>query len=148
MHGYVELLLGGEPGPLTETQERFLRIIRRNNARLLGLIEEMLLLAEAESGELALRREPVDLRTVVSEAIESAKAGADAKDIELSTETHGPVLVDGDRGRLAEIADNLISNAVKYTPVHGRVVLRVQGDHDEARFGPHPRWHRMSASRH
>jgi signal transduction histidine kinase len=133
INGYVELLLGGDPGPLTETQERFVRIVGRNNTRLLGLIEEMLLLAEAEAGELALRREPMDLRLIVSEAIESAKPRAEAKNIELSEETNGPVMVDGDRSRLAEIADNLISNAVKYTPESGRVVARVHSYDDEAR---------------
>lgn len=133
INGYVELLLGGDPGPLTETQERFLRIVGRNNTRLLGLIEEMLLLAEAEAGRLALRREPMDLRLIVAEAIESARPRAEAKDIELSQETNGPVMVDGDRSRLAEVADNLISNAVKYTPESGHIVARVHSHEDEAR---------------
>lgn len=134
INGYVELLLGGDPGPLTETQERFLRTVGRNTARLLGLIEEMLLLAEAEAGGLALSREPVELRLIVSEAIESARPRAQAKHIELSQETNGPATVDGDRDRLIEIAENLISNAVKYTPERGRVVASVHGDGDEARL--------------
>jgi signal transduction histidine kinase len=87
INGYVELLLRGEPGPLTGTQERFVRIVRRNSARLLGLIEEMLLLAEAEAGQLSLTRESVDVRVIVAEAIESAKPRADAKKIELSEQT-------------------------------------------------------------
>lgn len=134
INGYVELLLGGEPGPLTETQERFVRIVGRNNARLLGLIEEMLLLAEAESGQLSLRRETVDIRVIVAEAIESAAPRAEAKSIELSEQTNGPAVVDADRGRLAEIADNLISNAIKYTPERGRVEARVYRHDGEVRL--------------
>jgi signal transduction histidine kinase len=132
IYGYVELLLGREPGPLTDTQERFLRIVRRNGNRLRGLIEETLLLAEAEAGSLPLTRSSVDLGSLVTEAMDSLRPGADAKDLSLETELADDVVLDADPARLGQVVDNLISNAIKYTPEHGRVRARTEQRDGEA----------------
>jgi signal transduction histidine kinase len=132
IHGYIALLMGRDPGPLTDTQERFLRIVRRNGDRLLGLVEETLLLAEAEAGNLPLAREPVDLGSVVSDALDSSRPGAEAKGLSLELETEDAVLVDADPRRLGQIVDNLVSNAIKYTPEQGRVTARAARRNGEA----------------
>jgi signal transduction histidine kinase len=127
IHGYVELLLDDEAGALGETQQQFVRIIGRNGDRLLGLVDEMLLLAEAEAGGLSLHRQPVDIGSIVADAVESFQLAATAKQVSLRRADHATVLVDGDPRRLAQVVDNLISNAIKYTPEHGEVVARAQG---------------------
>lgn len=126
IHGYVELLLDDEAGALGDTQQQFVRIIGRNSERLLGLVEEMLLLAEAEAGGLSLERHRVDLGSIVSEAVESLQPAATAAQVSLRLADARGALVDGDPRRLGQIADNLISNAIKYTPARGDVLARAE----------------------
>jgi signal transduction histidine kinase len=126
IHGYVELLLDDEAGALGDAQQQFVRIIGRNSDRLLGLVEEMLLLAEAEAGGLSLERRRVDLGAIVSEAVESFRPAATAEQVSLRSAGARGVLVDGDPRRLAQIVDNLVSNALKYTPGGGDVAAHTE----------------------
>jgi signal transduction histidine kinase len=67
----------------------------------------------------------VDLAAVASESVETARPQAEAKEITLTLAT-GPVpLIAGDRARIAQLLDNLVSNAIKFTPEKGRVDVRV-----------------------
>jgi signal transduction histidine kinase len=120
----VELLLDRETGPLSDDQRRYLGVIKRNSDRLDGQIGDLLLVAGIAEGSLALRRSAVDITRLVREAVETAAPGASEKGIVLkaSSEPLHPVYADGPR--LAQVLDNLISNAVKYTPAGGRVDVR------------------------
>lgn len=124
IRGYVELLLEGAGGPLSEQQEKFLQVVGRNGERLLTLAEDLLFLARAEAGRLPLQKAPLDLRDVVAAAVENARPVAEEKGLELRTELAGAVPVEADRERLGQVADNLVSNAVKFTPAGGLVVVR------------------------
>lgn len=132
IYGYVELLLAGDPGPLTDTQDRFLRIVRRNGDRLRGVVEETLLLAEAEAGNLALSRAPVDVSLIVSDAFDSLGPGAVSKSLLMERELEPDLIIDGDAARLGQVVDNLLSNAVKYTPENGAVTVRTERADGEA----------------
>ena len=75
------------------------------------MVEETLLLAEPEAGNLALSRGPVDVADVVSEAVDSLGPGAVAKALLLELDLDEGLIVEGDRGRLGQVVDNLLSNA-------------------------------------
>ena len=126
IRGYTELLLDGEAGELGDDQRQFLGVVERNAHRLLHLVGDLLFLAQVEAGKLVLDVGAVDLGAVASESVEAARPQAEARRITLTLAT-GPVpLVAGDRARIGQLMDNLVSNAIKFTPEGGRVDVRVR----------------------
>ncbi len=98
------------------------------------MVEDLLTLARADMGALELRKEVVDLGGLVREVWEEVRLWAEDKGVELLFQEDGEARVMGDRGRLRQLALNLIDNAIKYTPSGGRVELRVVRDGDEVTF--------------
>jgi PAS domain S-box-containing protein len=125
IHGYLELLLEGGAGELGAEQERFLTVVERNSKRLMQLVGDLLFMAQVEAGKLALDLEEVDLNEVIRECLEAAQPTADDRQIDLVAEVSETPTMLGDRSRLAQVLDNLISNALKFTPPSGRVSVRV-----------------------
>jgi signal transduction histidine kinase len=122
--GYLDLMIDSEAEPLSESQESFLGAVYRNADRLNSLVNDLLFLAKIDSGKLDLELAEINLGVLLSQAAESARPSAEAKDIALKVEADSDLLVHGDGGRLAQVVDNLVSNAIKFTPEHGQVNLR------------------------
>lgn len=124
IRGYLELVLDGETGDLTDEQRQFLGVVERNADRLLALVGDLLFLAQVEAGKLTLEVGAVDVAALASHSVEAAQPFAEDKDIALTLAT-GPVpLLAGDNARISQLVDNLISNALKFTPEKGRVDVR------------------------
>ena len=131
IRGFLDLLLAGEGGELTADQRRFLTVVQRNSERLLRLVGDLLLVAQLDAGSLRLELSVVDLVDVAAEAVEAARPAAEAAELTLELGTHGVPIVAGDRERLAQLLDNLISNAIKFTPRGGRVDVAAATDGDD-----------------
>jgi signal transduction histidine kinase len=130
IRGYLELVLDEEAGEVNPEQRRFLQAVERNSQRLLRLVGDLLFVAQADAGRLTLDRAKVDVAALVADCVEAARPVADQKQIHLEFDAApAPPLV-ADRGRLAQVLDNLVSNALKFTPEGGRVMLRTLGDAD------------------
>jgi signal transduction histidine kinase len=124
IRGYVELLQ--EDGRLSDEQQRYLAVVERNTSRLLDLVGDLLFLAQVDAGKLAFELRPVELDLLVDQCVEASQPAADAKGIELvSTTQRPPSPLQGDPARLAQVLDNLVSNALKFTPTGGRVEVRL-----------------------
>lgn len=128
--GYVELLLEDEA---SEEKRGYLTIVDRNAQRLLGLVSDLLFTASIQDGRLELERAEVDLTELVRHAVDSARPRAETSAIELALETEEVGRVLGEEARLAQLLDNLVSNAVKFTPQGGRVTVRLSGTEGVAR---------------
>jgi PAS domain S-box-containing protein len=124
IRGYLELVLEGEG--LTDEQRQFLGVVERNAHRLLALVGDLLFLAQIEAGKLSLEVGAVDLSAIAAESVETARPLAEEKNVTLTLATGPLALIAGDRARLAQLLDNLISNGVKFTPTDGRVDVRVR----------------------
>ena len=124
IRGYLELVIDGEAGDVTEEQREFLGIVQRNANRLLALVGDLLFLAQIEAGKLSLEMGAIDLAAIAAESVETARPLAEDKDITLTLATGRLQPFAGDRTRLAQLLDNLISNAIKFTPEGGRVDVR------------------------
>src|SRR5262249_18295306 len=123
IRGYVDLLQDDDT--LTDEQRRFLGIVDRNAGRLLDLVSDLLFLAQIDAGRMTFELQPVSLEALVRECVESSLPAAAAKRIELQVHTEPLPDVEGDPARLAQVLDNLVSNALKFTPQGGRVDVRL-----------------------
>jgi signal transduction histidine kinase len=124
IRGYLELVLEGEAGDVTEEQKQFLGIVERNADRLLRVVGDLLFVAQVGAGTLHLERSTVDVDGLAEQALSAARPAADAKQIALNlTADDLPELV-GDPARIGQMLDNLVSNAIKFTPPGGRVDIR------------------------
>ncbi|MBI1903789.1 MAG: HAMP domain-containing protein [Planctomycetia bacterium] len=129
---YSETLLGGALHD-SEHNVHFLERIHRQALRLERIVGDMLSLSRIESGQAPLEIVPVSLDEIVAEAMTLHTPLAQAQGIELSSQPpEQPVSVLGDEEGLREILDNLLNNAVKYTPAGGKVVVRWRRNGDEA----------------
>ncbi len=130
LSGYLEMSLDPADGPLSPTRENHLRIVQRNANRLAVLVDQLLFLARADSHPLALDPQPVDLAAILDEAVETTRPAAHAKSIALQIEGDPHLGVLADRPQLVRVVDNLVANAVKFTPDGGnvRLVTRREGD--------------------
>jgi heavy metal sensor kinase len=93
--------------------------------RLTRLVECLLGLARAESGGMASRREEVDLARMASSALDLVRVLAEEKGQDVSFEVLQPARVRGDTATLRQAVINLLDNAIRYTPEHGRIKLSV-----------------------
>jgi len=123
--GYVELSLEeGEP-ELDDERRGYLKIVSRSSERLLRLVDDLLFVARLQAGKLVLERAQLDLCMIAAQAVEEARPRAEGKRLALEFSGDSPVLIDADKGRLFQLLDNLISNAIKFTPEGGRVEVHV-----------------------
>jgi signal transduction histidine kinase/CheY-like chemotaxis protein len=115
----------------TEREQR--EIITRQTGNLARLVDDLLDVARITSGKVQLQRRPVDLCEIVSRAARavSVLAHAQSHDVTVST-TCDRVIVDGDPVRLEQVVNNLLTNAIKYTPAGGRIQLQVGQSGEEA----------------
>ncbi|MFN3353171.1 MAG: ATP-binding protein [Brevundimonas sp.] len=118
---------------LSPDQRQYLDLIRASGARLTELIEELLQLSRLERGQVATRSEPFDLDALVETVVERFRMGAEAKGLELRR--RGPSLGRrmGDPAHIAQALNQLMENAVTYTP-GGRVELTAVEDGGVVRF--------------
>ncbi|MEZ5292859.1 MAG: HAMP domain-containing sensor histidine kinase [Vicinamibacterales bacterium] len=117
-------LLADDPAAQREGLARALEEADRVNATLTALMD----ISEAETGTMALAREPVDLATIVGEAVDLYVDEAEDKGVELTVDVPAGITLQADRTRLRQVLANLVANAVKYTDAGGRVDVSAAAD--------------------
>jgi signal transduction histidine kinase/DNA-binding response OmpR family regulator len=124
--GWAHMLREGTMKP--SMQQRALESLERNALAQARLVEDLLDVSRIMSGKLHIKAEPVDMVTVVRNAIETIRAGATAKRLALDLQLADgdPILVTGDPDRMQQIVWNLVSNAIKFTPSGGRVEVSLR----------------------
>jgi signal transduction histidine kinase len=134
--GFIETLLNGRPGPLTEVQERFLKNSYKSSERLRSLVEELLLVSRIQRGILRLERHPflpaLAMRNV--QDMVSPLASARSISLHVQDEWESEERFIADQDRLEQVMTNLISNAIKFTPDGGQVWVYSQKQDSDWRF--------------
>jgi hypothetical protein len=123
--GYTQLLELGIAGPVTDTQRGYLGRLYASGRHLLGLVDDVLDLANIERGRMSIGRDVLSAGPVVAAALALVAPEAAARSIRLVDEVDGnvvPALV-GDEHRVRQILLNLLSNAVKFTAPGGTVTV-------------------------
>jgi len=123
--GYSRLL---QSGMMTaDKQTNAIKTVERNATSLTTIVEDILDVSRIISGKIRLNVQPVDFPNVVSNAIETVRPAADAKQIRIQVILDPRAApISGDPDRLQQIVWNLVSNAVKFTPKHGVVQIRLE----------------------
>ncbi|HEY4079433.1 MAG TPA: ATP-binding protein [Burkholderiaceae bacterium] len=112
------------------------QMMSRQVVQLVRLIDDLLDLSRIATGKVVLQRDSLDLRTVVTSAIEACQPAIDHAHHQLTLRLPDhPVWAVGDAARLSQVMSNLVNNAVKYTPEHGKiaVTLSTVAEHVELR---------------
>ena len=132
IHGYVELLLDESGEPLTKEEQRImLATVQRGSVRLGRLVNDLLLTAQLRAGCLEMRKAKVDVVDIARDAVESAQAHAAHKTLQLSLSAPPlAIQIEADAIRLSQAVDNVIANAIKFTPEGGRVDVALARDLD------------------
>lgn len=128
--GYAQMLLERDDLPPDVVAQ--LEVMARNSGRLHRLVADLLHSARLDDGVTLVVRAPVDLTAVVRDCVEAAGLAARRSGVELVVELPPTLLLMADRERLAQVVDNLVSNAVKYTHAGGRVRVTLAVDADRA----------------
>jgi len=122
--GYVDLLLMGTTGELTELQTNFLKVVKSNADRLASLVNDLLDISRIETGRIELQLQPVEMGDLIEQAVTSLTPKAEEKGLQLAHMLPAYLpKVYGDPDRLTQILTNLIGNAYKYTPTGGSVTV-------------------------
>src|SRR5436189_5086775 len=127
----AELLHDEVAGPLAPTQVQVVAIMRDNSVKLQRLIEELLDFQRALHAAASLEVRLVELDTLVQDAARPHELAAQAKGLRLTIEAQ-PATLEADPQKLRSILDNLISNAVKFTPPGGTISVRARALSGEA----------------
>jgi PAS domain S-box-containing protein len=125
--------------PLTEQQRKYLTVVRSSAEGLLLVINDLLDFSRIEAGKLELDRAPFSLRSVVTDSLRSLAPGAHRKGLELVCRVQAdvPDAVVGDPGRLRQVLNNLVGNAIKFTEA-GEVVVDCRLQSAECRLEDPP----------
>jgi len=113
-----------QDGASVDRRQRLLDVLTRQSQQMSRLLDDLLEASRVTQDKIELRKQTLDMRPIVREAVEAAREQLQARQIELRAEIDAePLMVDCDPARLLQIQANLLSNAAKYTPVGGHVEL-------------------------
>ena len=121
IQGFAETLLGGALDDKAN-RKRFVEIIREHARRLARLTDDLLKLSRIEAGRLELELRPISVEALVNGCVETARLKAEAKGLRINVELpEGLPPVRGDGAQLGEVLQNLLDNALQYTPPGGQI---------------------------
>lgn len=122
----LELSLDGSLGELNENQQQFLSNAMNDSRRMLEMLNDFLDGYKYEAVELKLEKTSFDISQLVARLVADFSPLAREKSIDLLEESPGAILVTADETKLARVVSNLLSNALKFTPKGGRILVRVK----------------------
>ena len=136
--GFSEVLEGRLFGELNDKQAEYIADIHTSGRHLLTLINDILDLSKIEAGRMDLQLTPVVLSDVVQNSVALLRERATRQSIALTLDVDPRVgVVDADERKIKQVLFNLLTNALKFTPEGGRVVVSARGTKDEAQVSVH-----------
>jgi len=131
LHGYLETLLLKDGSLSTQERRQYLQVATAQSTRLRQLIEELFELAKLDSSETVLNVEPFSLTELAHDIMHKFKLEAEKRNISIQANfVHNLPFAYGDIGLIQRVLDNLIENALRYTPTGGCITLSLTGAQD------------------
>lgn len=125
VQGSLALLSAGNAGEMSEKAKTLLQIGKQNTERLIRLINDILDIAKIEAGKIDFKIEPMDMETVVKEAIGANLFFAEKFAITVKLISKTTAIVNADHDRVLQVITNLLSNAIKFSPQAGVVTVSI-----------------------
>lgn len=133
--GYTDLINSGMAGPINDQQRQFLEVIRRNLERMSALISDLSDINRIESGRMTFDIQDFDLNRVVEEVVDNFRKEIVGRSQKIAVEIPEDLPpVHADPNRMTQVVTNLVSNAHKYTPDGGAIIVRATFDSDFAKI--------------
>ncbi len=122
--GYLELLVTDSLGPLTSEQRHALQVSQKAAGRLENLIEDLIMFSMASHGQMSIRQESLDIRRMANLAVKNAGPKADERGVQVQVNAPDELPhVHGDPDKIMWVLNQLLDNAIKFTPAGGHVGL-------------------------
>lgn len=133
--GYIQIILKQKLGDINEEQRKSLEVVLRNANRLDHLIQDILDISRLDSGTMRFIPEQTNVKTMMTETVETMKSPADMKHIKINTivEEHLPDLT-VDRERITQVIINLLNNAIKFSSDNSNININIRKEKDEILF--------------
>jgi signal transduction histidine kinase len=132
INGYLDLLLDGTAGAMTGEQQGFVQRSRAGSEHLTALVDDLLLISRRDAGQFTLTRRPIDLSQTIRDMVDEMEIVAADAQVRLTLQAPPTLpLISADGPRIGQVARNLISNAIKFTPVGGSVQVRAAASERE-----------------
>src|SRR5450759_1535814 len=132
VHGFIDLLLQGHMGEMTEEQQKYLGYAGEGVQQLISIVEDILFMTRSDVGQFEIKQQPeVNLLVLARQVVTSLEPQARKADVAIHTDIPTPSsLLYVDPQRMKQVLINLVTNAVKFTPPEGTVTIRAR-DYDE-----------------
>lgn len=122
--GYVWMVQNGKAGVITDTTRNYLDIVYKSTERLIHLVNDMLDISRIESGKVQLHPEPVNIPDIINQVKNEFSAQARDKQMSLSASVIDSLpQISADKDKITQVLENLVGNAMKYTPEGGKITL-------------------------
>lgn len=127
VHGFIDLLLQGHMGALNPEQTTYLGYAQEGVQQLISIVEDILFLSRSDSGQFEIKLQQVNLRVLARQVLNSLRPQALKASVILNKDipTPSPVLY-VDPQRMKQVLNNLVTNAIKFTPPGGTVTIRAR----------------------
>jgi PAS domain S-box-containing protein len=124
VHGFIDLIMQGHMGELTEEQHTYLGYAQEGVDQLISIVEDILLMTRSDLGQFDVKQEEVLLGNLVRQVMSSMQPQAQKAGVELRQDMPSDLpLLRADPQRLKQVLNNLIANAIKFTPDDGTVTI-------------------------
>ncbi len=125
--GYLELLITGSLGNISEEQRHALQVSQRATTKLESMIEDLIMFSLASRGEMSMKLERVDIRRIISLAAKSASSKAEERGVQvLVSAVENLPAVQADPEKIGWVMNQLLDNGIKFTPSGGSVVIALK----------------------
>jgi PAS domain S-box-containing protein len=127
VHGFVDLLLHGYMGALNEEQHKYLGYVQEGVQQLVSTVEDILFMTRSDSGQFEMKREEVDFELLSNQVVNSLQPQALKAHITINEDIPVPTpILCVDPQRMKQVLNNLVTNAIKFTPPDGTVTICVR----------------------
>jgi two-component system phosphate regulon sensor histidine kinase PhoR len=140
INGFIEIVAEEQVGPLNTRQQEFLGYVRTSALHLSALVEDILLITKADSGQFSLRPSEIDVGSLLRQTLQSVAQAAVKAEVAMSVHVPPEMpLLRGDELRVQQVLTNLLNNAIKFSPPHTEISISVRQSGSTAEFAIHDR---------
>lgn len=127
VHGFIDLMMQGHMGNLNEEQKKYLGYAQEGVQQLMAIVEDILFMTRSDSGQFEVKAQKVNVRVLAKQVVTSLRFQALKAEVVLEKDIPEPTpLLYADPQRMKQVLNNLVTNAIKFTPPSGVVTIRVR----------------------